>query len=114
MKFAQPKILLQDNRLDGFHHHGAHILDDDGDSTAGALGGLVRVGDGGGLNVAQDARKTKGVTTLADACTDKVTETDGTDNIIFADCYALLNHSHRFPAHAMVRSVKGILVHIHL
>ncbi len=94
MKFAQPKVLLEGHGLDGFYHHGAHVFDDDGDTAAWASDGLVWVVCRGGLNVAQDTGKAKGVPAFADASADKVTEADRTCNIVFADGYTLLDHSH--------------------
>ena len=114
MEFAQPKGLLEDHGLDGVHHHGSHVLDDDGDPTARAPDGMVRIVGGRGLDVPQDTREAKGVPALADAGTNKVAETNGTYNIVITDRYALLDHPHRIPTHAVVRSMKGILVGVHL
>ena len=64
--------------------------------------------------MAQDTGKAKGVPAFADASADKVTEADRTCNIVFAYGYALLDHSHRFPANTVVASVKGIFIGVHL
>ena len=106
MEFPQPKVLLKDNRLDCIHHHGTHVLDDYGNSTARAPNWVVWIVCSRGLDVAQDTGKTEGMSALADARADKVAEADGTDILVLRYCDALSDHSYRFPAHAMIRSVE--------
>ena len=114
MQLAQSQGVLQNYRSDDLHHHGPHILDDDRNPAAWTLNGMVRIVSGGCLDVPQDAREAKGVTALADACADKVAEADGTDTIIVANAHALLYHSHRVPAHAVIGAVKRVLVGVQL
>lgn len=74
---------------------------------------MVRIVGSVGLDVSQDAGQAEGVTALADACADKVVETDWTNDVV-AIRDALLDHPNGFPADAFVGAVKRIIVGIRL